>query len=393
MKEVYFDNAATTPPDERVLIEMEPYFKDYFGNLSSLHSFGEAPREAVEKARGSVAELIRANPEELIFTSSGTEANNLAIKGIAFANQRKGKHIIISSIEHFSVFHSARTMEKWGFEVTHLPVDKYGLVSPEQVKKAIKPETILVSVIHGNNEIGTIEPLEEISKITKEKEVIFHTDAVATVGNTPVNIDNLGVDALSLAGNQFYGPKGAGALYLRKGVRITPLIDGGIQEGGKRAGTEDVPAIVGLGKAAEIALGELPKRSHYLRELRDYFIDRLLSEIDHNILTGHRTNRLPGHVSIAVQFVEGESMLMLLNMKGIAASSGSACTSRALKASHVLTSIGLAHEIAHGSLVFSLGKKNTREEIDYVLEKLPPIVKRLRDMSPLYRNFLEREKA
>jgi len=393
MKEVYFDNAATTPPDERVFIEMEPYFKDYFGNPSSLHSFGEAPREAVEKARGSVAELIGANPEELIFTSSGTEANNLAIKGIAFANQRKGKHIIISSIEHFSVFHSARTMEKWGFEVTHLPVDKYGLVSSEQVKKAIKPETILVSVIHGNNEIGTIEPLEEISKITKEKEVIFHTDAVATVGNIPVNIDNLGVDALSLAGNQFYGPKGAGALYLRKGVRIAPLIDGGIQEGGKRAGTEDVPAIVGLGKAAEIALGELPERSHYLRELRDYFIDRLLSEIDHNILTGHRTNRLPGHVSIAVQFVEGESMLMLLNMKGIAASSGSACTSRALKASHVLTSIGLAHEIAHGSLVFSLGKENTREEIDYVLEELPPIVKRLRDMSPLYRNFLEREKA
>lgn len=393
MKEVYFDNAATTPPDERVLVEMEPYFKDYFGNPSSLHNFGEAPREAVEKARGRVAELIGANPEEIIFTSSGTEANNLAIKGIAFGNQRKGKHIIISSIEHFSVFHSARTMEKWGFEVTHLPVDKYGLVNPKRVEEAIKPETVLVSVIHGNNEIGTIEPLEEISKVTKEKEVIFHTDAVATVGNIPVNIDNLGVDALSFAGNQFYGPKGAGALYLRKGVRIAPLIDGGIQEGGKRAGTEDVPAIVGLGKAAEIAAEELPERSDYLRELRDYFIDRLISEIDHNILTGHRTNRLPGHVSIAVQFVEGESMLMLLSMKGIAASSGSACTSRALKASHVLISIGLAHEIAHGSLVFSLGKENTKEEIDYVLEELPPIVKRLRDMSPLYRSFLEREKA
>jgi len=393
MKEVYFDNAATTPSDERVLMEMEPYFRTNFGNPSSLHNFGEAPREAVEKARGNVAELVGASPEEIIFTSSGTEANNLAIKGIAFANQRKGKHIIISSIEHFSVFHSARTMEKWGFEVTHLPVDKYGLVSPEQVKEAIKPETILVSIIQGNNEIGTIEPLEEIGKVIKEKEVIFHTDAVATAGNVPVDINNLGVDALSLAGNQFYGPKGAGALYLRKGVRIAPLIDGGIQEGGKRAGTEDVPAIVGLGKAAEIALAEMPQRGDYLRELSDYFIDGLLSEIDHSILTGHRERRLPGLVSIAIQFVEGESMLMLLNMKGIAASSGSACTSRALKASHVLTSIGLAPEVAHGSLVFSLGKENTREEIDYVLEELPPIVKRLRDMSPLYRNFLEREKA
>jgi cysteine desulfurase len=393
MTRVYFDNAATTPLQAQVLEAMNPYFREHFGNPSSLHSFGEVPKQVIDQARESVAKLIGTRPEEIIFTSSGTEANNFAIKGIAFANCYKGKHIIISSIEHFSVFHSARTLEKWGFEVTYLPVDKYGLVNPKDVAGAIKPETTLVSIMHANNEIGTIEPIEEISKITRERGVYFHTDAVATVGNIPVNVEKLGVDSLTLAGNQFYGPKGAGALYIRKGVRISPLIDGGIQEGGKRAGTEDVPAIVGLGKAAEIAIEEIPRRVKYLQKLRDYFIERLLKEIEHIDLTGRPEKRLPGHVSVVIRFVEGESMLMFLNMKGIAASSGSACTSRALKASHVLISIGLPHEIAHGSLVFSMGMENSKEDVDYVLEELPPIVKRLRDMSPLYRKFLESREA
>ncbi len=393
MRKVYFDNAATTQPDERVLTAMNPYLQEHFGNPSSFHSFGDAPKKAVDEARTKVAELIGAGSDEIIFTASGTEANNFALKGISHANRQKGKHIVISAIEHFSVFHSSRTLEKWDFEVTHLPIDQYGLVDPRDVEEAIRPETILVSVMHANNEIGTIQPIEEISKITKEKGVFLHTDAVATVGNIPVDVGKLGVDALSLAGSQFYGPKGAGALYVRKGVRISPLIDGGIQEGGKRAGTEAVPAIVGLGKAAEIAGEELLSRGRHLGELRDYFIDRLLKEIEHIKLTGHPRKRLPGHVSIVIRFIEGESMLMFLNIKGIAASSGSACTSRALKASHVLTSIGLPHEIAHGSLVFSMGAKNTKEDIDYVLEELPPIIKRLRDMSPLYRDYLESEEA
>jgi len=393
MRKAYFDNAATTILHPQVLEAMSPFFTENFGNPSSLHSFGEIPGQAISGAREEVAKLIGARPEEIIFTSSGTEANNFAVKGICFANRSKGKHVIISAIEHFSVLHSTRTLEKWGFEVTQVPVDKYGLVDPDDISNAIKPETILVSIMHANNEIGTIQPIAEIGRITREKDVILHTDAVATVGSIPVDINELGVDALSLAGNQFYGPKGSGALFVRKGVRITSLIDGGVQEAGKRAGTEDVPAIVGLGKAAEIAGEEISRRGTYLRELRDYFIDRLLKEIRHIRLTGHPEKRLPGHVSVAIRFIEGESMLMFLNMKGIAASSGSACTSRALKASHVLTSIGLPHEIAHGSLVFSMGMENTRDDIDHVLEQLPSIVARLRDMSPLYRKFLESEEV
>jgi cysteine desulfurase len=393
MREAYFDNAATTRLDERVVAAMTPFFREHFGNPSSLHSFGEAPKQAIGEAREKVADLIGARAEEIIFTSSGTEANNFALKGIAYANRQKGRHIIISGIEHFSVFHSARTLEKWGFEVTHLPVDNYGLVNPRDLENAIKPETTLVSIIYANNEIGTIQPISEISKIAKDRGLYFHTDAVAAVGNIPVDVGDLGVDSLSLAANQFYGPKGAGALYVKKGLRINPLIDGGIQEGGKRAGTEDVPAIVGLGKAAELAKEDIESREPRLRELRDYFIGRLLKEIEHSRLTGHPEKRLPGHVSIAIRFIEGESMLMFLNMKGIAASSGSACTSRALKASHVLIAIGLPHEVAHGSLVFSMGAENTKEDVDYVLQELPPIVKRLREMSPLYRNFLESEET
>ncbi|MCK4777807.1 MAG: aminotransferase class V-fold PLP-dependent enzyme, partial [Actinomycetia bacterium] len=363
MKKVYFDNAATTPTNNKVLEEMAPFLKEQFGNPSSLHEFGEAPKKAVSEARGRVAKLIGGEAGRIIFTSSGSEANNLAIKGIALANRKKGNHIIVSQIEHFSVFNPAKTLEKSGFEVTFLPVDGDGVVNPDDVKQAIKKETILVSVMFANNEIGTIEPIKEIVKITKEREVIFHTDAVAAAGIIPINTGDLGIDSLSLAGNMFFGPKGSGALYLAKGVKVIPQIEGGIQEEGRRAGTENVAAIAGLGKAAEIALKKQRERMDYLIPLRERLSKGLLEKIEHSFLTGHPKSRLPGHVSICIKFIEGESMLMFLSMEGIAASSGSACTSRALKASHVLMAIGLPHEVAHGSLVFSLSSKNNKEEV------------------------------
>ncbi|MEE9400493.1 MAG: cysteine desulfurase NifS [Dehalococcoidia bacterium] len=387
MRKVYLDNAATTPMLPEVLEAMLPYLKDAYGNPQSLHRWGDEAREAVEDARGKVAALIGAQPEEIIFTSSGTESNNFAIKGLAAAQQSKGRHIVISAIEHFSVLHSARTLEKQGFELTLVPVDRYGLVDPEEVARSIRKDTVLVSVMHANGEVGTIQPIREIARLAKEAGAIFHTDAVATAGTIPLDVGELGVDALSLAGNQFYGPKGIGALWVKKGVRIIPFLDGGVQEGGRRAGTENVPAIVGLGKAAELARKEMGSRIEHLSALRDRLIDGLPSRIGHVILTGHATQRLPGNASFCIEFIEGESMLMLLNHQGIAAASGSACTSKALKASHVLLAMGLAHEIAHGSLLFSLGVSNTVEDIDYVLEVLPPIVDRLRQMSPLYAKF------
>lgn len=387
MRLVYLDNAATTPTHPEVVKAMMPYLYKHFGNPQSLHDFGEEPRNAVNRARQQVADLIGAQPEEIIFTASGSESNNLAVKGIAQAYRKKGNHIIVSEIEHFSVLHSAKTLTKSGFELTEVPVDKSGLVDPAEVAKAIRPDTVLVSVMLANNEIGTIEPIVEIAKVCREKEVVFHTDAVAAVGNIPVNISDLGVSALSLAGNQFYGPKGAAALYLKKGTRLVPQIDGGIQEEGKRAGTENVPAIVGLGKAAEIAAKEMDSRSKQLKLLRNKLISGLTGQIEETILTGHPEKRLPGHASVCIKFVEGESMLMMLSMDGIAAASGSACTSRALKASHVLLAIGIPHEVAHGSLVFTLGADISAEDIDYVLEKLPPIVDRLRRMSPLYQKY------
>jgi cysteine desulfurase len=358
-----------------------------------LHHWGDEARKAVEEARGRVATLIGAQPEEIIFTSSGTEANNFAIKGLAMAQQSKGKHIVVSAIEHFSVLHSARTLEKWGFEMTEVPVDRHGLVDPDEVARSLRKDTVLVSIMHANGEVGTIEPIAEIAKLTKEAGVIFHTDAVATTGTIPVDVRELGVDALSLAGNQFYGPKGVGALWLKKGVRIIPFLDGGVQEGGRRAGTENVPAIVGLGKAAELAKAEMESRMGHLSALRNRLIEGLLSRIERSFLTGHPTQRLPGHASFCIEFIEGESMLMLLNHQGIAAASGSACTSRALKASHVLIAMGIPHEIVHGSLLFSFGLENTEEDVDYVLEVLPPIVDRLRQMSPLYAKFLKGQKG
>lgn len=393
MKKVYLDNNSTTPILPEVRDAMLPYLGEHFGNPSCLHEWGDPPREAMETARIQVAELIGGAPEEIIFTGSGTESNNFAVKGLVMANQKKGKHVVVSAIEHFSVLNSAKTLEKMGYTYSMVPVDKNGVVNPEQVRKAIRDDTILVSIMHANGEVGTLEPIQEIGKITKEKSIVFHTDAVATTGTIPVNVKELGVDALSLAGNMFYGPKGIGALWLKKGTRITPLLDGGIQEGGRRAGTENVAGIVGFGKAAEIAKAQIPKRIKHLTKLRDRLLTELPAKIDRIIVTGHPRERLPGHASFCVEFIEGEAMLMLLSSQGVAVTSGSACTSRALMASHVLLAMGLKHEIAQGSLLFGLGMGNTDKDIDYVLEIMPPIVDRLRQMSPLYSKFMKQDKG
>jgi cysteine desulfurase len=393
VRKVYLDHAATTPVHPKVLEAMMPYFSGKFGNPSNLHDTGREAKDAVEEARAKTAALIGAKPEEIFFTSSGAESNNFALKGLAQANSQKGKHIIVSQIEHFSLLHPAKSLEKSGFSVTYLPTDKEGLVDPADVGAAITKDTILVSIMHANNEIGTIQPIEEISKITKEKGVLFHTDAVATTGWIPVNVQGLGVDALSLSGHQFYGPKGAAALYVRKGVRVKPQIEGGIQEDGRRAGTENVPGIVGLGRAAELAAAEVLNRMNYLAPLRDRLQKGLLDKIDHVVINGHPTRRLPHNLNVSMWYVEGESMLLFLNMEGISVSSGSACTSRSLKSSHVLTCIGTDAAVANGTLLLTLGMGNTAEDIDYVIEKLPPIVQRLREMSPLYEDMIKKEKV
>jgi cysteine desulfurase len=393
MRKVYLDNMATTPLLPEVYELMLPYLGEAFGNPSSIHQWGDRAREAIETARDQVAELIGASASEIIFTGSGTESNNFAIKGLALAQQKKGKHVVVSAIEHFSVLHSAKTLEKMGFELTLVPVDKHGVVNPEDVRQSLRKDTVLVSILHANGEVGTIEPIREIAQITREANVIFHTDAVAAVGNIPVDVKELGVDALSLAGNQFYGPKGVGALWLRKGVRITPLIDGGVQEGGRRAGTENVPAIAGLGKAAELAKINMASRMEHLALLRDCLLTALPAKIAHVVVTGHPKHRLPGNASFCVEFIEGESMLMLLDSQGVAVTSGSACTSRALKASHVLIAMGIPHALAQSSVLFTLGIDNTSEDIDYVLEVLPPIVDKLRQMSPLYSKFIKVDKG
>lgn len=392
VRKVYLDHAATTPVHPKVLEAMLPYFSTKFGNPSNLHDIGREAKNAVEEARAKAGELIGARADEIYFTASGAESNNFAIKGLAQANSQKGKHIIVSQLEHFSVLHPVKTLEKSGFTVTSLPTDKQGLVSPDDVARAITKETILVSIMHANNEIGTIEPIEEIGKITKEKGILFHTDAVATTGWIPVDVRALGVDALSFSGHQFYGPKGAAGLFVRKGVRIKPQMEGGIQEDGRRAGTENVPAIVGLGKAAELAAAEVQNRMSYLTPLRDRLQKGLLDKIDHLVVNGHPTKRLPQNLNVSMWYVEGESMLLFLNMAGISVSSGSACTSRSLKTSHVLTCIGTDAAVANGTLLLSLGMGNTGEDIDYVIEKLPPIVQRLREMSPLYEDMLKQGK-
>lgn len=391
MKKVYLDNAGTTSILPGVRDAMLPYLGEIYGNPSAIHDWGDEARTGIDEAREKVAHLIGGSAEEVIFTASGTEANNFAVKGLALAQQNKGKHVVISAVEHFSVMYSARTLEKWGFEVSLVPVDKYGVVDPSEVKKKIRKDTILVSVMHAINEIGSVEPIREIAKVTKEAGVVFHTDAVATTGNIPVDVKDLGVDALTLAANQFYGPNGAAALWIRKGVRIIPLLDGGVQEDGRRAGTENVAAIVGMGKAAELAERDMVSRAERLRGLRDCLLKQIPEKIPNVVITGHLGNRLPGNASFCVQFIEGESILMMLNSKGIAASSGSSCTSRALKISHVLTALGLSHEIAQGSVLFTLGIQNKAEDIDYLLDVMPPIVERLRQMSPLYAKFVKKQ--
>ncbi len=393
MRKVYLDHSATTPVHPKVLEAMLPYFSVKFGNPSNLHDVGREAKNAIEEARAKTAALIGSSPDEIFFTSSGAESNNFAIKGLVQANSQKGNHIIVSQIEHFSVLHPAKTLEKTGFKVTYIETDKTGLIDPGDVAKAVTKETILVSIMHANNEIGTIEPIEDIAKITKERGVLFHTDAVASVGWVPVDVKKLGVDALSLAGHQFYGPKGSAALYVRKGVRIKPQLEGGIQEDGRRAGTENVPAIVGLGRAAELAAAEVGHRVTYLASLRDRLQTGLAAKIEQMIVNGHPTRRLPHNLNVSMWYVEGESMLLFLNMAGVSVSSGSACTSRALKASHVLVCIGTDAAVANGTLLMTLGMGNTAEDIDYVIEKLPPIVQRLREMSPLYEDMMKKEKA
>ncbi|MCD6193800.1 MAG: cysteine desulfurase [Candidatus Aminicenantes bacterium] len=391
MKKIYFDHIAATPVAPEVRQAMEPFLGEKFGNPQSLHSFGQEVSLAIEKARSQVAALIKAEPEEIYFTSSGSESNNLAIKGLALANQKKGRHILLSAIEHQSVLYAGKFLEKLGFEVENIPVDSWGWVDPEAVRRAIKAETILVAVMMANSEVGTIQDVAEIASICAEKEVLFHTDAVAYAGSLPLDVSSFPVNTLSLAAHQFYGPKGAAALYIKKGTRLLPLIDGGIQEGGRRAGTENVAGIVGLGEAARLAAQKMKDWQQELEPLRDYLIEELPRRVEHVVLTGHPRRRLPYHASFCVRFIEGEAMLLNLDMKGIAASSGSACTSRALKASHVLLALGLDHALAQGSLVFSLITGNKPQDIDYLLEVFPPIVERLREMSPLYAKFKEGE--
>jgi cysteine desulfurase len=392
VRKVYLDHAATTAVHPKVVEAMLPYFTAKFGNPSNLHDMGREAKNAVEDARGKTAALIGAKPEEIFFTSSGTESNNFAVKGLAQANSQKGNHIIVSQVEHFSVLHPVKSLEKSGFKVTSIAPDKQGIIDPEAVAKAITKETVLVSIMHSNNEIGTLQPIEEIGAITRSKGVLFHTDAVASVGWVPVDVKALGVDALSLSGHQFYGPKGAAALFVRKGVRIKPQIEGGVQEDGRRGGTEDVPGIVGLGKAAEIAAAEMPNRSSYLIPLRDKLLKGLQERISDLIVNGHPTRRLPHNVNVSFLFVEGESMLLFLNMAGIYVSSGSACTSRSLKSSHVLSCIGTDAAAANGTLLMTLGMGTSAEDVDYVFDTLPPIVQRLREMSPLYEDMIKNRK-
>jgi cysteine desulfurase len=384
MRRIYFDHGVTTPVHPLVAEEMYRCLQDNFGNPSSLHHFGNRARKAVEEAREKVAAAIGANPPEIVFTSGGTEANNMAIHGIAYTNQHRGNHIITTAVEHHSVINTVKALGKQGFTVTILPVDSYGMVRPEDVARAITDRTILISIIHANNEIGTVNPVAEIGRIAREKGVYFHTDACQSFGRLRVNVEELNVDLLTISGHKIHGPKGVGALYLRKGVRWRQtLFHGGAQERLRRAGTENVPGIVGLGKAAELAASDLEARAAQLARVRDYAIKRILGSFKHVRLTGHPTARLPNHASFCFDFVEGESMLLSLDLKGIATSSGSACTSGSLEPSHVLLAIGLPPEVAHGSLCLTFGPENTEADVDYFVEVMGPILERLRAISPL----------
>lgn len=388
-KFVYMDHAATTFTKKEVLDEMLPYFTEEFGNPSSVYSFSRATKKAIESAREKVAKAIGAKDDEIFFTGGGSEADNWAIKGVAFANRKKGNHIITTKIEHHAVLHTCEFLEKNGFEVTYLPVDEYGMVNVDDVKKAITDKTILISVMFANNEVGTIEPIKEIGEIAHEKGIYFHTDAVQAVGNVPIDVNDMNIDLLSLAGHKFYGPKGVGALYIKKGVKIDNLIHGGGQERGRRAGTENIPGIVGLGKAIEMATSDIEGHSQKLRKMRDKMIKGIQENIPYAKLNGHSEKRLPGNINFSFSFIEGESMLLLLDQKGICASTGSACSSGSLEPSHVLMAMGLPHELAHGSLRLTLGDLTKEEDIDYVLDALKEVVSKLRAMSPLYDDFIK----
>lgn len=385
-KRIYMDHAATTYVNKEVLNEMLPFFTEHFGNPSSVHQFGRDVKKNIDLARDRVAKAIGALPEEIYFTAGGSEADNLAVKGVAYANKSKGNHIITSKIEHPAVIETCEQLEKEGFEVTYLGVDQYGLINPEDVRKAIKENTILISIMYANNEIGTIQPITEIANIAKENKIYFHTDAVQAIGSVRINVKEQNIDMLSLAGHKFYGPKGVGALYIRKGVKLVSILHGGSQERKRRAGTENVPGIIGIGKAIELAYQKFDEHNNRITMLRDKLIKGVMEKVPYTRLNGHPERRLPNNANFCFEFIEGESLLLNLDMKGIAGSSGSACSSGSLEPSHVLLAIGLPHEIAHGSLRLSLGEVNTEEDVDYVLQVLPEIVDRLRQMSPLYEN-------
>lgn len=386
---IYMDNSATTPVKKEVLDAMIPYYTEYYGNPSSIYTLGRESKKALDASRDKIANIFGANPNEIFFTAGGSESDNWAIKGVAFANKHKGNHIITTRIEHHAVLHTCDYLQKQGFEITYLDVDEYGMIDLDQLKNSITDKTILISVMFANNEIGTIQPIKEIGAIAKEHNVYFHTDAVQAVSNVAIDVNELNIDMMSVSSHKFYGPKGIGFLYVRNGVRLDNHMHGGAQERKKRAGTENVASIVGMARALELAYNNLDEHNEKLSKLRKKFIDGIMDKISHVKLNGHPEKRLPGNVNVSIEFVEGESLLLSLDLEGIAASSGSACTSGSLDPSHVLLAIGLPHEIAHGSLRFSLGDFNTEEEVDFVLEKLTGIVARLRAMSPLYERVEE----
>ncbi len=389
---IYLDNAATTKTAPEVVDAMLPYFSEYYGNASTIYSLGAESKKAMDHARQTIADSLGAKPEEIYFTAGGSESDNWALKATAEAYASKGKHIITTKIEHHAILHTCEYLEKRGFEITYLNVDRDGLISLDELKAAIRSDTILISVMFANNEIGTIEPIAEIGEIAKEHGVLFHTDAVQAYAQVPINVDEMHIDMLSASGHKLNGPKGIGFLYIRKGVKIRSFVHGGAQERSRRAGTENIPGIVGLGAAVERAMRIMDTKTRKEIELRDYLIGRLENEIPHCWLNGHRTKRLPNNINFSFLFIEGESMLIMLDMKGICASSGSACTSGSLDPSHVLLAIGLKHEEAHGSLRLTLSEESTKEEMDIVAEEVKKIVQRLRDMSPLYEDFLKSQK-
>lgn len=389
MNRIYVDNAATTPVRKEVLDKILPYYTEIYGNPSSVYAEGQQAKKELDSARAVIAEVINCQPKEVFFTGCGTEADNWAIIGAAYANKNKGNHIITSAIEHHAVLHACDYLEKRGFEVTKLPVDENGIVNPDDLKKAIKETTTLVTIMTANNEIGTIQPIKELCAIAKEHGVLFHTDAVQAAGHIALDVKDLNVDMLSISGHKFNGPKGVGMLYIKTGTRVHNYMHGGGQERNRRAGTENVAGIIGMAEALRLANAELGEKSKQLTDLRDYFIDTIYEKIPYCRLNGHRTQRLPGNINFSFKYIEGESLLLMLDMKGISASSGSACTSGSLDPSHVLLAIGLPHEIAHGSLRISIDGQNTKEELDYIIETLVSVVQRLRDMSPLYEEVLK----